>query len=271
MKSCLSNWKKVVFSSILALILIFLTACNSGSAPAIRATEEFYINDRPHALLNATQWTILTYSENLYDDSQEQEFVDQNISGAQIVVATYVGQIGDFSTTDLFNAWEIGDNDMGILIILFFSKNEEEDEFIYGDMVIEIGSRMSGFLSAFSAEQLAIEYFDDPTIPEFDYDQRLINYYFAVQQYVYINTYNYASYDFQGRLDNYEEDKYEFFGLLPSDYERDALPWWAWVLIVVGILLFGVFPGRLLFPLIFRGIGGNRGGGGRSGGYWFRH
>ena len=271
MKSYLSNWKKVVFSSILALILIFLTACNSGSAPAIRATEEFYINDRPHALLNATRWTILTYSENLYDDSQEQEFVDQNISGAQIVVATYVGQVGDFSTTDLFNAWEIGDNDMGILIILFFSKNEEEDEFIYGDMVIEIGSRMSGFLSAFSAEQLATEYFDDPTIPEFDYDQRLINYYFAVQQYVYINTYNYASYDFQGRLDNYEEDKYEFFGLLPSDYERDALPWWAWVLIVVGILLFGAFPGRLLFPLIFRGIGGNRGGGGRSGGYWFRH
>jgi uncharacterized protein len=269
MKRLLSRWKSIFFPSILAVLLIFLTACTSGPSPAIKATKEFYINDRPHALLNATRWTILTYSEELYDDSQEQEYVDQDISGTQIVVTTYVGQVGDFSTTDLFNAWKIGDNDMGILIVLFFSENEEE--FIYNDMVIEIGSRMSGFLSAFSAEGLATDYFDDPSIPDFDYDQRLINFYFAVQEYVYKNIYSYPSYDFQTRLDNYENDKYEFFGLLPSDNETEPLPWWAWVLIIVGVLLFGTFPGRFLFPLMFKGMGGNRGGGGRSGGYWFRH
>lgn len=269
MKELLSRWKSVFFSSILAMTLIFLAACNSGPSPAIKATEEFYINDRPHVLLNATRWTILTYSEDLYDDSKEQEYVDQDISGTQIVVATYVGQVGDFSTTDLFNAWKIGDNNMGILIVLFFSENEEE--FLYNDMVIEIGSRMSGFLSAFSAEDLATDYFDDPSIPDFDYDQRLVNFYFAVQQFVYINVYGYGSYDFQTRLDNYENDKYEFFGLLPSDNETESLPWWAWALIIVGVLLFGAFPGRLLFPLMFKGMGGNRGGGGRSGGYWFRH
>ncbi|MFA6852583.1 MAG: hypothetical protein WCR34_05510 [Bacilli bacterium] len=269
MKRFRPKWKNIFFSSILAFILIFLTACNSGPTPAIKATEEFYINDRPHALLNATKWTILTYSENLYDDSREQEYVNQDISGTQIVVATYVGAVGDFNTTELFNTWEIGDNDMGILIVLFFFENEEE--FIYNDMIIEIGPRMSGFLSAFTAEVLANDYFDDPSIPEFDYDQRLINYYFAIQQYIYINVYNYASYDFQSYLDEYEDNKYEFFGLLPSDHEIESLPAWVWVLIIIGILAFGIFPGRLLFPLVFKGVGGNRGGGGRSGGYWFRH
>lgn len=269
MKSCILNRKNAIFASILAMMLVFLMACNSSPAPAIKATEEFYINDRPHALLNATKWTILTYSEDLYDDSKEQEYVDQDISGAQIVVATYVGQVGDFSSTVLFNAWKIGDNDMGILIILFFSENGEE--FIYNDMVIEIGSRMSGFLSAFSAKGLATDYFDDPNIPEFDYDQRLINFYFSVQQYVYTNVYDYASYNFQSYLDEYETNKYEFIGLLPSDHETQSLPAWVWVLIIIGIVVFGIFPGRFLLPLFFRGGGGNSGGGGRSGGYWFRH
>lgn len=85
------------------------------------------------------------------------------------------------------------------------SKNEEE--FIYNDMVIEIGSKMSGFLSAFTAEGLANDYFDDPDIPDFDYDQRLINFYFAVQQFVYLNVYAYTSYNFQSFLDEYEINK----------------------------------------------------------------
>lgn len=268
MKNNVSIRKNVFFTSIVALILIFLTACQSAPTPAVRATEEFYINDRPKVLLNSTKWTILTYSEDLYDDSQAQEYVDQKINGAQIVVTTYIGQVGDFSTTDLFNEWGIGENDMGILIVLFFTKNN--DEYTYNEMVFEIGAKMAGYLSAFTADSLISDYFNDPAIPEFDYDQRLINLYFAVQQYVYLNVYDYDSYNFQSFIDEYEVNKYEYFGLLPSDYEKDPLPTWAWVLIIIGIVALGIFPGGYLIPIIFGGIGGNRGGGGRSGGYWFR-
>ncbi|MCB9498012.1 MAG: hypothetical protein H6688_00980 [Erysipelotrichaceae bacterium] len=54
--------------------------CGCQSAPAIKETEEFYINDR-HILLNATKWTILTYSEELYDDSQTEEFKEAKSMG----------------------------------------------------------------------------------------------------------------------------------------------------------------------------------------------
>lgn len=257
------------FQSFLLLGILVLSACQNTPAPAIRATEEFYINDRPGILLNATKWTILTYSEDLYDDSQTETFKNQSISGAQVVVTTYVGAVGDINTTELFNSWEIGDNDMGILIVLFFTK--EGEEYQYQEMVFEIGARMAGYLSAFSADGLITDYFNDPDIPAFDYDQRLINLYFAVLQYVYLNVYDYSSYNFQSYIDEYETNKYEYFGLLPSDYETDPLPTWAWVLIIIGIVALGVVPGGYFIPMLFFGGGrGNSGGGGRSGGYWFR-
>ncbi|MFA5442651.1 MAG: hypothetical protein WC286_02045 [Bacilli bacterium] len=48
------------------------------------------------------------------------------------------------------------------------------------------------------------------------------------------------------------------------------MPVWAWVLIAIGILLLGVFPGKYIFPYLFSAFSSGRGGGGRSGGYWFR-
>lgn len=262
--------KKWFFKGLVLFLLAFLTACQGSPESHIRATEEFYINDRSHILLGSTKWTIYAYGEELYEDSQEQEYKDQNISGAQVVVTTYAGQVGDFSTTDLFNSWGIGENDMGILLVLFFEKGAEEYEYNYKETVYEIGYRMSGYVSATRMDQLVTEFFDDPHIPTFDYDERLISLYFGIMQELYLNVYDYDSYNYQSFRNEYTLNKYEEFDLLPSDYEKEPLPTWAWILIAVGIIFIGIFPGRYILPFIFSAFTGGRGGGGRSGGYWFR-
>lgn len=268
MSNLAAKQNKTFFNIILILLMIVLTACQTSPLPSIRPTEEFYINDRPGVFLNSTKWTIYTYSSELYEDSREQEYVDNNISGAQVVVTSYIGQVGDFNSTELFNAWGIGENNMGLLIILFFS--EENDEYLYQESVYEMGLGMMGYLSAFKMDELVTNYFNDPNIPAFDYDERLISLYFAVLEHLYLDVYNYTSYDYQSFRDQYQDNKYEYFGLLPSDYEKAPLPVWAWVIIIVGIIALGVFPGGYVLPYIFMGVRNSRGGGGRSGGYWFR-
>jgi len=264
----MKNKKPFSFKSLFVSIFVFsfLFLCGCQSAPAIKETEEFYINDRPHILLNATKWTILTYSEELYDDSQTEEFKDAKINGAQVVVATYLGD-SNIDTTDIFNSWGIGENDMGVLIVLFFSKTEED--YAYQSIVFEIGEKMSGYFSAFTASNLISEYFDDSAINSGDYDQRLMALYFAVMEHIYLQVYNYDSYNYQSFMDEYATNKYEYFDLLPSDYEPEPLPNWAWALIITGIVLLGIVPSGFIIKHIATFI--SRGGGGHSGGYWFRH
>lgn len=264
----MKNKKPFSFKSLFVFIFVFsfLFLCGCQSAPAIKETEEFYINDRPHILLNATKWTILTYSEELYDDSQTEEFKEAKINGAQVVVATYLGD-ANIDTTDIFNSWGIGENDMGVLIVLFFT--ETEDDYAYQNMIFEIGKKMSGYFSAFTASNLISEYFDDPEINSGDYDQRLISLYFAVMQHIYLQVYNYDSYNYQSFMDEYATNKYEYFDLLPSDYEPEPLPNWAWALIIAGIVLLGIIPSGFVIKHLATFI--SRGGGGGSGGYWFKH
>ncbi|MFA5442652.1 MAG: hypothetical protein WC286_02050 [Bacilli bacterium] len=153
-----STTKKWLFKGLTFFLLTFLSACQGSPKPHIRETEEFYINDRSHILLGSTKWTIYAYSEELYEDSQEQEYKDQGINGAQVVIATYVGQVGDFSTTELFNSWGIGENNMGILLVLFFQEGESEYEYVYQETVYELGLGMMGYISAFRMDALATEY-----------------------------------------------------------------------------------------------------------------
>lgn len=66
-----------------------------------------------------------------------------------MVVVAYIGDESTYNTTEIFNAWGIGENDMGILITVLFSK--EGDNINYENVLFEIGTTMSGYLSAFSA------------------------------------------------------------------------------------------------------------------------
>lgn len=256
------------FFLFLVLFLI-LSACQPQEQVHIPPTDAFYINDHADALLNATEWTILGYSLELYEDSKDQEYVNAGISGSQVVILTYVGNVGDFDVTALFNSWGIGENNMGLLLILFFEQSGEE--LVYKEQVPVIGSKMMEYLTAFELSNMIDQYFNDPTIPSYDYDLKLISLYFAILEFIYTDIYQYSTYNYDSFIEEYLEIQYEYFGPLPS-YDGglwEELPVWAWILIIAVVILFG---GNILPFLFFGGRGGTRfrGGGGKSIGYWFR-
>ncbi|HOI46874.1 MAG TPA: hypothetical protein PLR26_03965 [Bacilli bacterium] len=264
--TALKNTLKIFASLILFLVL---SACQPQDEFHIPPTDAFYINDYADALLNATEWTILEYSLELYEDSKTQEYANIGISGSQVVVLTYVGNVGDFDVTELFNSWEIGENNMGLLLILFFEQSGEE--LVYKEQVPVFGSKMMEYLTAFELSNMIEQYFYDPAIPSYDYDLKLISLYFAILEFIYTNIYQYSTYNYDSFIEEYLDNQYEYFGPLPS-YDGglfEELPVWAWILIIVVVILFG---GNIFPFLLFGGRGGIRfrGGGGKSIGYWFR-
>ncbi|MCK9235031.1 MAG: hypothetical protein WC225_05965 [Acholeplasmataceae bacterium] len=263
--------KAITYKRLLGLLFVFfigflLLGCQKDGL--IKQTDEFYVNDHAHVLLNATKWTIVNYSDELYEDSSEQDYVDDKIDGAQVVVLTYAGEVGDINTTDIFNAWGIGKNNMGLFIVLFFNKSGEDA--VFTDIVIEIGEKLSGYLSAFHASELIDLYFNHPDLSESDYDLRLMSLYFAFLEFIYLNVYDYVSYNYVSFLSEYLDQQYEYFGLLPSERSTGLsnIPTWVWIVLIV----FGVVgSSSFLIPALFGSSGFKIfGGGGRSRGYWFR-
>ena len=262
MKTIIYKWVLMVLYTL--LIGSLLVSCNKKTTPnVIKSNESFYINDYADVLLNATLWTLLDYSIELYDDSSVQEYQDLNIDGAQIVVLTYQGQLGDINTTEIFNSWGIGKNDLGLLIVLFFDSEKN-----YQELVVEIGDKTSEYLSAFEASNMVDTYFNNPDINPLDIDLRLISLYFAYVEFFYMNIYDYDSYDYQSFYDEYLENQYTYFGKLPTENDDFFynMPIWLWIIIII-------FLPNAFIPLVFISSGrGFRisGGGGRSRGYWFK-
>lgn len=249
----------------LILVVTFLSSCNR-KVNLNKPTKEFYINDTANALLNSTKWTIYAYSDELYKDSSSEEYEIAQISGSQVVVLTYIGSVGDINTTEIFNSWGIGKNDMGILLVLFFE--EFSGTLVYKELIFEIGLKMSGYLSAFTANTLVEDNFNHETLPGEDYDLRLIALYFAILEYIYLNVYEYNSYNYESFFNENLNNQYEYFGRLPS--EEFSLPLWLWIIIAIFFLL-GSW--KWLVPLLLFPFSRGRsvsGGGGKSIGYWFR-
>lgn len=260
-----------LFKIITLCIILLLSACQTPTKAPLRQSEEFFIHDKDHILLNATAWTIYTYSENLYKDSKAKAYVDQGISGAEVVVVTHLGDMSDFNSTELFNAWGIGENNMGLLLVLYFDKGIEEGEYLYKETVYEFGLGMMNYFSAFKMATLVDTYFNNPTHFEWDYDGRLISLYFAILEEIYLNIYDYDSFNYQSFIDEYEINKYEYFGPISTRFSSDPLPTWAWILIVVAaLMLLGILPTSFLPFLFFGGASSRSRGDGKSGGYWFK-
>ncbi len=215
MKRCFNQ--KILIIILCLFSSVFLVSCQSDPDPSvIKQTDAFYINDHAETLMNSTKWTILTYSIELYEDSSEQTYKDLGIDGAQIVVLTYQGNVGDINTTEIFNTWGIGKNNMGLFLVLFYDANLD-----YLEMVVEIGTKTSEYLSAFESSNLVDAYFNHPENDLMDIDMRLIRLYFAFMEYFYLNVYNYASYDYQSFIDEYSENQYEYF--TPPPFRRTEL------------------------------------------------
>jgi len=146
----------LVLMVLIGAIVWFFTSNIGRDYP--RPSSLFYVNDFAGALSEGAADVMLFYGENLYEDT-----LDEGDGRSQIVLATFliedVSEIAEYDRTEIYREWKIGENDMGLLILLFFTESDIEgittltmvDQVYY-----EIGIRMEGYLTTIEVDN-AIE------------------------------------------------------------------------------------------------------------------
>ena len=165
----------LVVGCFVALIVFGVRSCSSHEYPL--PTEAYYVNDYADVLHPATSEFIVRESEALYEDTKGIE----DIGGTQIVFATFEvesdAQIAEYDKNSLFREWEIGKNDMGVLVILFFTSHEVDEikQYDLRQMQIEVGYHQEPYYTPTLLNQIYINtleaYFPPDSIGyAYDYD-----------------------------------------------------------------------------------------------------
>lgn len=253
---------------IVLLVLLFVTECGGSKYP--NPTSEYYINDFADALLPWSRQCVLVEGERLYEDT-----VNESEGGAQIVVATFLVEseekVDEIDRTEIFREWKIGKNDMGILVLMIFCDQTDEQTEITDRVLmstqIEIGYRMEQYLTASKAGELIDNCLYNPEW-EGSLDMGLGELFYSLLEIVYTEAYGYESftYDMEIYSENlieYQEENEQlpmgFFAYLVSPYSST----WSKMFAMLALALCGVLGGGFI-------LGRNKGGGGSSGGYGTR-
>ncbi len=245
-----SLFLKLTFLLIL-LGLFSVSIASKNKYTYFGPTKDFYVYDEINALLTATKYRIYLNSKELYEESLKADWIETDKRGAQVVfIALYEDDLTD--TTVLFNEWGIGKNDMGLLVTLYYDK--EEVPFLKS-VSYEAGIKMMSLLTAYDFSLLYSQYLE-PYKDEIG----IMQLYFEVLNYIYVNIYHYDSFSYD--LDSYVEQMYDYYKLPSSQKESFNLPLWAKIVIFIVFPSFGVG--------MFFTVKKIRGGGGRSVGYKFR-
>lgn len=263
----LSIYKVTSFLLVL-FFLLFLSSCKGSDLP--RPTREFYVNDYANALFMKTRQEIVYEGELLYEETKD---IKTN-GGAQIVVATFLiddlSEIDTFESTELFRNWKIGKNDMGLLIILFFTEYVE-NEITYTNfegIIVEMGYRMEQYMTPTKVNTLLN---DSIYSEEWDWfiDVGLLEFIYLVENELLVNAY---------QMEAFSYDMDVFYDYL---VDGPAVDFESSVEMDILYYLFSPFSSfwekaAMITPLILILLGtgykflGNRGGGGSSGGFRIR-
>ncbi len=150
----------LVVGCFVALIVFGVRSCSSHEYPL--PSEAYYVNDYAEVLHPATAEFIVHESESLYEDTKDIE----TIGGTQIVFATFEvesdAEIAEYDKNSLFREWEIGKNDMGVLVILFFTSQEVDSikQYDLRQMQIEVGRHQEGFYTPTELNQIYLRTLD---------------------------------------------------------------------------------------------------------------
>lgn len=259
----IKNAKYIFFISVIVLTLI---SCKGSKLP--RPTDEFYVNDFADALSFATKENIVYFGNEVYEDTKK----IKEIGGTQIVFATFLLDDkltgADIDITALYRKWGIGKNDMGILTVLFFEK-DNDGLLTLSETFMEVGYRMEQYLTAGKMGRLLDETVNSPEFA-YDYDLTVAKLLFELLVIVTNDIYP----DFYEPFD-YDLDEFviERDNNIDIDYSYGDVP--------MGFFYYLISPYSSVFEKIllglffvaFLGIGGggiffkrSRGGGGSSGG-----
>lgn len=257
--------KFILLSIMISGLLLILFGCTDREYP--RPTDQFYVNDYANILYQATRHSITREGERLYDLTQDE--VD---GGAQIVVATFVvdnlSDIANYDKTQIFREWKIGKNDMGLLVLLFFTEEviDEIDYLVLAETQIEVGYRMEQYLIPSQLGDIVDHTLYSDEWGD-DLDMGVMYMVYELLSAIYVEAYGYESF-------NYDMDVFQEYLFDNPDVSGDDshIPL-SWILFLLSPFAstgdrLGVIIPIVLFVLI--GGGGaavkNKGGGGSSGG-----
>lgn len=256
--------------SIVLSVILFIDYKKSSKKTYKRPTSEFYVNDNARALLNSTKWYIYIDGEGFYNKSINNENIDKDKRGAQIVLVTYIVEDKPIDNTEIFNTYKVGENDLGLMIFIGFDK--VDDDLVFNNIIIEIGPMLSTYLSAIEASSIATNYFFGGG-SMIDVDEKAFSLYYHYIEVLSKRIYNEDEayvYDYYYNLYDYSFDKYT----LTKRFESDKVVFTTKqiiLLIFVIITFFGSSGTTLLmYALSLIGVASNKGGGGKSDGYYFR-
>ncbi|MDY0138483.1 MAG: TPM domain-containing protein [Candidatus Izemoplasmatales bacterium] len=248
---------------LIGLFLFLLVAIGywifAGSKKYPLPTESYYINDYADALLMSTRSTIARESERLYNFSQDYE-----LPGTQIVFTTFlvdnVNEISEYDKTEIYREWGIGNNDMGFLLIMFFT--QEGDNLSLVGTKWEPGYRMEQFLPPSRVNSiLENSIYSDEYIDSLD--MAVANCLYRILEVVYVNVYGQLNFNFDmdmyyDYMINYDRD--EFYDTKPMSMFSYLFSENAFIFDQVFFFL----PAALFVTV--GGFGIFKAGGGRSGG-----
>lgn len=192
---------KYALTIVISFILVTLFACQKNDIP--KPTKEFYVNDFAEVWIPATENTILSEGKRLYETT---EGIGEG--GTQIVFASFfvedISEIANFNKTYIYRAWEIGENDMGILV-LFFYQSDSLDPKIKNlkEIQIEVGYRMEQFITPGKLIALTDNTINNPIWIDQD-PMAIANFLYEILTLVYVDIYDYESF-------NYDMDQYQVY------------------------------------------------------------
>lgn len=206
------NKLKGFFALVFFIVLIILAVQTFQKKDFPNPSEVFYVNDYAHVLSSGVKRYIIQFSKDLYEDTK-----NLGDGASQLVVATFLiedeAEFLDYrnNVVNLYNQWKIGDNNMGLLIILFYV-NEQFDGYtlpLYRGYLTIAGREMTAYVNEadFGVMDDIIKLYDDEEIA-------LLHYYFEMLSRIYKDAY-------PGEFEPFEYDM-EYI-IEEVDYYRDEL------------------------------------------------
>jgi len=224
----------------------------------LRPTQAYYVNDFAGVLEPAVESTIIREGDRLYQETAEEEH-----GGAQVVFITISfeleSELAQYDKVELFRKWQIGDNNMGLLVLMFFQETDN------GLTFYEIQTATGYWLSVYLTPIETSNIIDNTLFETDDLSMGLIHMYYEFLSVIYVDAYGYSSFNYD--MEDYRDYLDTF--VPEEDLLTEISSTWLWYLFSpFGSLEGKLFSGgaMLILILMLGGFAVRVGGGGNTGG-----
>lgn len=204
-----------VLVAIVVLIILAIQTFQKKDFP--NPSEVYYVNDYAHVLSSGVKRYIIQFSNDLYADTK-----GLGDGASQVVVATFLlkdeTEIQWYrnQAVNLYNQWKIGDNNMGLLIMMLYT-NEQFDGYTlpkFEAFLPIVGREMAQYLNE---SDLGTDMIDQILPLYYDEELALLHFYFEALTRIYRDAYIGEFEPFEYDMEYVEEVVESYAGEINSD------------------------------------------------------